>query len=58
MVTVIIIMTFRFENQNDYEYEIWFKVFSRTVKKMDNPERFITLFFTRKVSTTIFIGGG
>ena len=25
--------TFRFEDENDYEYEIWFKVFSRIVKK-------------------------
>ena len=25
--------TFRFENENDYEYEIWFKDFSRLVKK-------------------------
>ena len=29
--------TFRFEDKNDYEYEIWFKVFSRIVKK-DTPE--------------------
>ena len=26
--------TFRFEDENDYEYEIWFKVFSRIVKKL------------------------
>ena len=24
--------TFRFKDENDYEYEIWFKVFSRIVK--------------------------
>ena len=24
---------FRFEDENDYEYEIWFQVFSRIVKK-------------------------
>ena len=28
-----ILETFRFEDENDYEYEIWFKVFSRIVKK-------------------------
>ena len=27
------IETFMFEDENDYEYEIWFKVFSRIVKK-------------------------
>ena len=25
--------TFRFEDENDYEYEIWFKVFSPILKK-------------------------
>ena len=25
--------TFRFEDENDYEYEIWFKFFSRIAKK-------------------------
>ena len=27
------IETFRFEDENDYEYEIWFKVFSPILKK-------------------------
>ena len=27
------IETFRFEDEKDYEYEIWFKVFLRIVKK-------------------------
>ena len=27
------IESFRFEDGNDYEYKIWFKVFSRIVKK-------------------------
>ena len=30
---LMLIETFRFEDENDYEYEIWFKVFSRIVKK-------------------------
>ena len=25
--------TLRFEDENDYEYKIWFKVFSRIVQK-------------------------
>ena len=28
-----IIVTFRFKDENDYEYEILFKVFSRIIKK-------------------------
>ena len=48
---------FRFEDRNDYEYKIWFKVFSRIVKKIDIPESFIALFFTRKVNIVIVIGG-
>ena len=30
---LMLIETFRFEDENDYEYEIWFKVFSLIVKK-------------------------
>ena len=37
--------TFRFEDENHYEYEIGFKVFSRIVKK-NTSEFFIVLFFT------------
>ena len=32
-VFVSLLATFRFEDKNDYEYQIWFKVFSRIVKK-------------------------
>ena len=42
--------TFRFEDENHYEYEIWFKVFSRIVKKMDTPEIFIVLFSPEKLA--------
>ena len=47
------IETFKFEDQDDYEYEIGLKVFSR-ILKIDSPESFILPFFTRKVSTVIF----
>ena len=50
--------TLRFGDENDYEYEIWFKVFSRTVKKIYAPEVFIVPFFTREVSNVIVIEGG
>ena len=49
--------TFRFEDENDYEYEIRFKVF-RVLSKIDTPEFFIVLFFTRKDSTVIVTEGG
>ena len=49
--------SFRFEDKNDYEYEIWFKVFSRILKNR-HPELFSVLFFTRKDSTVIVIEGG
>ena len=29
----MILETFKFEDENDYDYEIWFKVFSCIVKK-------------------------
>ena len=53
-----IIMTFRFKDENDYEEEIWFKVFFAYYQKIDSPEFFIVLFFTRKVCTVIVIEGG
>ena len=51
------IETYKFEDQDDYEYEIGLKVFSR-ILKIDSPESFILPFFTRKVSTVIFSEGG
>ena len=51
------IETFKFEDQDDYEYEIGLKVFSR-ILKIDSPESFILPFFTRRVSTVIFSEGG
>ena len=32
LIGKLTIETFRFSDENDYEYEIWFKVFSRIVK--------------------------
>ena len=39
--------TFWFEDENDYEYEISFKVFSRIVKKYTPRNSSLFLFFTR-----------
>ena len=48
--------TFRLEDENDYEYEIWLKFFAYC-QKIDTPEFFIVLSFARKVSTVIVIDG-
>ena len=45
--------TFRFEDENDYEYEISLYVF-----KIDTPDSFIVLFSIRKDSTVIYTEGG
>ena len=45
---VMWIETFRLKDENDYEYEIWFKVFFAYCQKIDTPEFFIVLFFHRK----------
>ena len=52
---LMLIETFRFEDENDYEYEIWFKFFFAYFQKIDTPEFSILLFSTRKVSTVIVI---
>ena len=49
----MVLETFRFEDEDDYVYEIWLKVFSHILKNIDSPESFILPFFTRKVSTVI-----
>ena len=52
------IETFMFEDENDYEYEIWFQVFSRIINKQTPRNSSLYFFFTRKVSTVIVIEGG
>ena len=51
----------RFEDENEYEYEIKLKVFARVSKK-DTPESFIFLSFfffpPKKVNTVIYTEGG
>ena len=49
--------TIRFEVEDDYEYQIWPKVFSRLLK-IFSPDSFTLPFFTRKVSTVTFSEGG
>ena len=46
--------SFRFEDENKYEYEIVLHAFS----KKDTPESFIYFFFTKKVCTVIYNEGG
>ena len=52
VVTLLMtIKTFRFENGNDYGYDINLKFFSRILKKIDTPKSFIVHFSFRKDST-------
>ena len=51
--------SFRFDDNNEYRYDITFKVFARVVKKRDSPESFMKffLFLSQKISTVIYIEG-
>ena len=42
-----LIDTFRFEDKNKYEYEIWFKVFSLTLRKKKTGNVSLYYFFPR-----------
>ena len=53
-----ILETFRFKDEDDYEYEIWLKVFFAYSQNIDSPESFILRFFTRKVSNCYLYWGG
>ena len=46
---VSIIESFRFGDENDYEYEIWLKVLFAYSLKIDTPESFIVLFSPQKL---------
>ena len=46
--------TVRFEDEEDFQKEIWRKVFSRVLKK-DNPESFILHFFSPEKLTRLFL---
>ena len=50
--------SFKFKDEDDYEYEIQLNVFSRTVEKHSARESFIVQFFTRKISRVTFVGEG
>ena len=50
--------TFRVEDKDNYEYEIWLKVFL-CILKIETPQKAsFTIFITRKVSTVTFGEGG
>ena len=50
------IETFRFEDEDDYKYEIWLEVFSGLLK-ISLPGKLHFTIFTRKVSIVIFSEG-
>ena len=59
MSWVVILESFRFEDENKYEYEIKLKVFAHNLKKKDTPESFNLLkFLPKKVSVVIYTEGG
>ena len=49
--------SFRFEDKNEYRYDITLRVFARVVKKRDSRESFIKffLFFVTKKLVRLFI---
>ena len=48
------IETFRFWDENNYEYQIWLKVFSRILKSWTPRKASLHFFSTKKISTVIF----
>ena len=46
------------EEENDYEDEIWIKVFSKKIDTLESFTVSFLFFFTRKVNTVIFIKRG
>ena len=46
--------TFRFKDEDDYEFEIWLKIFFTYSQIKASPQSFIFPFLTRKVSTVTF----
>ena len=54
----LIIESFRFEDENKYEYEIKLKVFGRLWSRKRHPGKLHLLFFTKKVSTVIYTEEG
>ena len=49
--------SFRFEDKNEYRYDITFKVFARVVKKKETPRKasFSFFFFVTKKLVRLFI---
>ena len=58
LVEELVIQSFRFGDENEYENEISLKGFTRVRKKKNCPESFILLFLTQKVSTVIYTEEG
>ena len=55
MASTYLLESFRFEDENDYDYEIWLNVLSRILKKCTLQKATLSFWFTIKVSTVIFI---
>ena len=51
----MVIETFRFEDENAFKYEIWFKLFPNVLSKKWRTGKLNCTFFPRKVSIVIFL---
>ena len=50
--------TFRFKHEDNYEFQIWLKIFLGYSQSKDTPQSITFPFFTRKASTVTFSEGG
>ena len=58
MARVLSLESFRFEDENEYKYEIELEVFARVLKKRHPGKLHFYTFFYRNVSTVIHNEGG
>ena len=55
VISTMSLESFRFEDKNEYRYDITFKVFARVVKKKETPRK---ASFSFLISTVIYTEGG
>ena len=60
VISTMSLESFRFEDKNEYRYDITLKVFARVVKKKRLPGKlhFPFFFCHKKISTVIYTEGG
>ena len=60
VISTMSLESFRFEDKNEYRYDITLKVFARVVKEKETPWKasFSFFFCHKKISTVIYTEGG